>query len=211
MQNGLRVARERARSTLLGMKIEVTKKNGLIAVLIAVILVLVGAQFSGDHDGFMHMGNSSSNESDYSSNDIMFAQMMIPHHQQAVEMSDLALSISTNENVLALARQIRAAQAPEITQMKAWLTAAGASSTMGHDMGMDGMLSDDEIDALSKATGNEFDKLFLSGMIAHHEGALAMVTMIEDSENDEARKLASDIKSSQSAEIELMKVYLKNL
>jgi uncharacterized protein (DUF305 family) len=73
------------------------------------------------------------------------------------------------------------------------------------------MLSDEEIATLSKAKGVEFDKLFLSGMIAHHEGALSMVSMIEDSENNEARKLAADIKSSQSAEIELMKSYLATL
>ncbi len=193
------------------MKIEPTKKNGLIAVLVAAILVLLGMQFAGDHNGMSHMGNSSNNTSEFSSNDVMFAQMMIPHHQQAVEMSDLAISISTNEDVLALARQIKAAQDPEITQMKGWLTAAGASLTMDHDMGMDGMLSDEEIAALSKATGSEFDRLFLSGMIAHHEGALSMVSMIEDSQNDEARKLAADIKSSQSAEIELMKGFLKTL
>ncbi len=190
------------------MKIDVTKKNALIAVLAAAVLVLLGMQFAGDHDGMSHMG-SNSNNNDFSSNDIMFAQMMIPHHQQAVEMSDLALSISTNKDVLALARQIKEAQAPEITQMKNWLTEAGASTNMGHDMGMDGMLSDEEIATLAAATGNDFDKLFLSGMIAHHEGALAMVTMIEESDNDEARQLASDIKSSQSAEIELMKGYLK--
>jgi uncharacterized protein (DUF305 family) len=82
---------------------------------------------------------------------------------------------------------------------------------MDHDMGMDGMLSDEEIATLSKAKGVEFDKLFLKGMIAHHEGALSMVSMIEDSENNEARKLAADIKGSQSAEIELMKSYLATL
>jgi uncharacterized protein (DUF305 family) len=197
------------------MKIEFTKKNSLIAVLVAAVLVLLGMQLAGNHNGMSHMGNSSSNtsikSSEFSSNDVMFAQMMIPHHQQAVEMSDLAISISTNEDVLALARQIKAAQDPEITQMKGWLTAAGASLTMDHDMGMDGMLSDEEIAALSKAQGVEFDKLFLSGMIAHHEGALSMVSMIEDSENDKARKLAAEIKSSQSAEIELMKNFLASL
>ena len=193
------------------MKIEFTKKNSLIAVLVAAVLVLLGMQLAGNHNGMSHMGNDSNSSSDFSSNDVMFAQMMIPHHQQAVEMSDLAISISTNKDVLALARQIKAAQDPEITQMQGWLTTAGASSTMDHDMGMDGMLSDEEIATLSKAKGVEFDKLFLSGMIAHHEGALSMVSMIEDSENNEARKLAADIKSSQSAEIELMKSYLATL
>lgn len=196
------------------MKIEIDKKSGLIILLIAALLLLVGMQFAG-HDGDMDdmngMGRNSSSQNEYSANDLMFAQMMIPHHQQAVEMSDLAIATSKNSKVLALARQIKAAQAPEIAQMKSWLKAAGQSLMGDHGMAMDGMLSDAEIAALKAATGNEFDKLFLAGMIGHHQGALDMVSMIEDSENEEARTLAANIKSSQSAEIETMKGYLKTL
>ena len=136
---------------------------------------------------------------------------MIPHHQQAIVMSDFALKTSTNPDVLALARQIKAAQAPEIEQMKGWLSAAGTSLMGAHGMAMDGMLTDSEIATLKSATGSTFDKLFLQGMIGHHEGALTMVSMIVNSDNSEARTLAKNIKTSQSAEIELMKVYLKNL
>ena len=80
-----------------------------------------------------------------------------------------------------------------------------------HGMHMDGMLSEDEIEQLRQTSGLAFDKLFLAGMIAHHEGALSMVSMIEDSENEEAKTLAQNIKESQSAEIELMKRYLAEL
>jgi uncharacterized protein (DUF305 family) len=139
----------------------------------------------------------------------MFAQMMIPHHQQAIVMSDLALKNSTNPDVLALARQIKAAQAPEIEQMKSWLQAAGTSLIGAHGMAMEGMLTDSEISALKSATGSSFDKLFLQGMIGHHEGALTMVSMIVNSDNAEARKLAKDIRTSQSAEIVKMKALLE--
>ena len=156
------------------------------------------------------MGNSEST-SGFSSNDIMFAQMMIPHHQQAVDISTLAETRSTNPEILALAVQIKDAQAPEIKQMTAWLESAGAGMDMGHDMGMGGMLTDEQMTALSNASGAEFDKLYLQGMIAHHEGAIQMAQMIVGSNNAEAKELAAAIISSQTAEIEKMKTLLAGM
>lgn len=156
------------------------------------------------------MGNSEST-SGFSSNDIMFAQMMIPHHQQAVDMSTLAETRSTNPEILALSAQIKDAQAPEIKQMTAWLESAGAGMDMGHDMGMGGMLTDEQMTALSNASGAEFDKLYLQGMIAHHEGAIQMAQMIVGSNNAEAKELAAAIISSQTAEIEKMKTLLAGM
>ena len=150
-------------------------------------------------------GCASESNSGYSSQDIMFAEMMIPHHQQAIEMSDLALKNSTNPEVLALAQQIKDAQSPEIEQMKSW----GASSMahMGHMM--DGMLSDEEMSDLAAATGSRFDKLFLEGMIKHHEGAIDMAEMVIDSKNSEVAALAKAIIEAQRKEIELMRTLLK--
>jgi uncharacterized protein (DUF305 family) len=144
-------------------------------------------------------------------NDAMFLQMMIPHHEQAVVMSDLALSTSKNADVLKLARQIRDAQAPEIIKMQGWLSDAGLSEDPGHSMGdgMGGMLSDSEISTLKESTGKAFDKLFLTGMIAHHEGAINMVMMIENSSNSDISNLGKEIVKSQAAEIELIKQLLK--
>ena len=152
-------------------------------------------------------GCASESNSGYSSQDIMFAEMMIPHHQQAIEMSDLALKNSTNPEVLALAQQIKDAQSPEIEQMKSW----GASSMahMGHMM--DGMLSDEEISDLAAATGSRFDKLFLEGMIKHHEGAIDMVEMVIDSKNSEVAALAKAIIEAQRKEISKMKELLSAL
>ena len=152
-------------------------------------------------------GCASESNSGYSSQDIMFAEMMIPHHQQAIEMSDLALKNSTNPEVLALAQEIKDAQTPEIEQMKSW----GASSVahMGHMM--DGMLSDEEMSELTAATGSSFDKLFLEGMIKHHQGAIDMAEMVIDSKNSEVAALAKAIVEAQRAEISKMKELLSAL
>ena len=141
----------------------------------------------------------------------MFAQMMIPHHQQAVDMSTLAETHTTNPEVLALAKQIKDAQAPEIKQMTAWIESSGSSTDMGHDMGMGGMLTEEQMAALENAQGAAFDKLYLEGMIGHHQGALQMAKMIENSDNAEAKELAANIIKSQSAEIEKMKQMLEAL
>ena len=164
---------------------------------------------NGMMDGGM-MGNNQST-SDFSGTEIMFAQMMIPHHQQAVDMSTLAETRSTNPEVLALAKQIKDAQAPEIKQMTAWIESSGAGMDMGHDMGMGGMLTDEQMTALGNAQGAEFDKLYLEGMIGHHQGALQMASMIENSDNAEAKQLAANIISSQSAEIDKMKKMLEGM
>ena len=150
-------------------------------------------------------GCASESNSGYSSQDIMFAEMMIPHHQQAIEMSDLALKNSTNPEVLALAQQIKDAQSSEIEQMKSW----GASSMahMGHMM--DGMLSDEEMSDLAAATGSRFDKFFLEGMIKHHEGAIEMAQMVTDSKNSEVAALAKVIIEAQQREILTMNELLK--
>ena len=136
----------------------------------------------------------------------MFAAMMIPHHEQAIQMSELALLNSNEPEILALANEIKAAQGPEIEQMKSW-----GSSMMGSHAGhmMDeGMLSDDEMAQLKDIKGAEFDRLFLEGMIKHHQGAIEMADMIIDSANDEAALLGKNIVESQSAEIERMRQLL---
>lgn len=179
--------------------------------LVAVITLAAALTLSGcamQHGGMAPDESSSDTTSTYGSLDIMFAQMMIPHHEQAIEMSDLALERSSDPEILALAQQIKAAQAPEIEQMTAWIEATGSGMTMDHDMGMDGMLSEAEMTSLRDATGTDFDRLYLEGMIQHHEGAIEMADMIVDSANAEARDLADAIISSQTAEIELMRTLL---
>ena len=186
------------------MQINIDKKTGtLLGVIAALVLAVV----------FLLAGNSSmpmdhsSHSSAMSSDETMFAQMMIPHHEQAVTMSELALENTTNPDVIALATAIRDAQAPEIKQMQGWLD--GKSESHMHDMEMSGMLTEAELAELASLKDAAFDQKFLTAMIAHHEGAIEMAAMIKDSTKPEVEKLYKNIVTSQSAEIEEMKALLK--
>ncbi len=144
-------------------------------------------------------------------NEIMFAQMMIPHHKQAISISETALKKSQNQEILKLSRQIKNLQSSEVSQLTYWLKATDSSMTMDHDMKMSGMLTVKELASLKRLTGTQFDRTFLQLMIKHHQGALEMLDLISDSENMEAKALAKAIKSAQSKEITSMKQLLKKL
>jgi uncharacterized protein (DUF305 family) len=196
------------------MQINIDKKTGTLLGVISVLILAVVFLLAGnsgksmDHSGH---GASSKDESsaEYSADEIMFAQMMIPHHEQAVTMLELALTNTTNPEVLALATAIRDAQGPEIMQMQSWIGDQGGHDGGSHDMEMGGMLTAEELETLASLKGEAFDQFFLASMIAHHEGALDMVEMINDSTNAEVKTLAANIVKSQSAEIEAMKALLK--
>ncbi len=153
--------------------------------------------------------NAAPSSEQAGSTEQMFAEMMIPHHEQAHEMSALALDRTSNPEVLALAAKISSGQKQEIVLMEKWLDGHGDHSHhAGHTM--NGMLTQAELDALRAATGPEFEKLFLEGMIKHHEGALEMLSMLEDSKFPEALELKKQIEEVQKAEIEQMKELLGN-
>ena len=187
------------------------KTTRLITVIgLAAALSLGGCTINMGSDSMDHSDHMVSENSEFSSADVMFAQMMIPHHQQAVDLGELAATRAQSQEVIDLAKQIADEQAPEIELMKSWLKAAGAGEHMDHNMGMDGMLSDAEMQTLENSSGAEFDRLFLEGMIAHHEGAIAMAQDVVDSKNPEVAKLAAAIIESQTAQIEYMKSLLGN-
>jgi uncharacterized protein (DUF305 family) len=148
---------------------------------------------------------ATQSNSEYSTDDIKFAEMMIPHHEQAIEMSDIALLNTSNPEILQLAQEIKDAQSPEIEIMKSW-TGVNASMHAGHMM--DGMLSESELADLRDAKGKAFDLLFLQGMIKHHEGAIAMAQGVADSKNKEVSELSASIITAQQAEIAKMKELL---
>ncbi|ABW15090.1 protein of unknown function DUF305 [Parafrankia sp. EAN1pec] len=151
--------------------------------------------------------------SDHNDADVMFAQMMIPHHQQAVEMAELAPGRAANPAVLTLAKQIGTAQAPEIKTMTGWLEAWGEPTAMpgagGHGTNDMGMMSEDDTAALQGASGSGFDRMFLEMMIQHHGGAIEMArTEQRDGQFPDAVALARTIESTQTTEVETMKVLL---
>ncbi|GAA2027144.1 DUF305 domain-containing protein [Terrabacter terrae] len=146
--------------------------------------------------------------------DVMFAQMMVPHHQQAVEMADIALGKqSASAQVRQLATQIKAGQDPEIETMRGWLQSWGAplpTTGMSHD-GMggtsgQGMMTQADMDALKAADGAEFDKQWVTMMTAHHEGAITMARQVlTTTQNPDVKTLAEAVVKAQTEEIATMK------
>lgn len=160
--------------------------------------------------------------------DVMFSQHMIPHHQQAIEMSDMLLAKQgIDPRVTELADQIKAAQGPEIEQMRGWLQQWGVpvmpempGMPDGHgDMGghgampgMAGMMSDEDMTALQNAEGVEATKLFLTQMIEHHEGAITMAqNEIDDGQYPATIQLSHSIIETQQREIDTMRQILASL
>ncbi|WP_237572819.1 DUF305 domain-containing protein [Mycolicibacterium lacusdiani] len=147
--------------------------------------------------------------------DVDFAKGMIPHHEQAVQMSELVPDRSSDPAVIELAAAISKAQEPEIETMQGFLTEWTGSAATGHEghdmggMGMQGMVDGATMKRLETLKGAEFDTLWLQSMIGHHEGAIAMAnTEIADGANADAKDLAAEIVKTQQAEIDQMKQML---
>jgi len=162
-------------------------------------------------------------DAEFNATDVAFAQGMIPHHAQAIAMADLALEISTDPDIQALAEQIKAAQDPEIEQMTTWLTewdqtVPDPEAPMDENMDgaggmmMTGMMSEADMARLGNATGVDFDRLFLEMMILHHEGAIEMAEQqLAEGEHQPTKDLAEAVVSGQGAEIEEMNALLADL
>ena len=148
-----------------------------------------------------------------------FSQMMIIHHEGAIEMSQLAIERAESPEVVAIAERIAAAQGPEIEEMTAWLSAWGEDLSPddhgGMDMGgmdMNGMSQEEMMTQLDGLTGAEFDQAFLEAMIAHHEGAIGMSEQqLAEGQNPDAVALAEKIIADQQAEITEMQEILTGL
>lgn len=147
--------------------------------------------------------------------DVRFAEGMIPHHRQALEMTALVEARTTTESVRALARQIAAAQTPEIKAMTAWLAELGRPAPAGHrhEQGEGyGMATQKELNELRAARGTAFDRLFLRLMIRHHEGAVRMAgEELAGGRDQRMRLMAKDVYSGQSIEIARMRDVIKSL
>jgi uncharacterized protein (DUF305 family) len=190
--------------------------NKIVApIALSAVLALSLGGCSSDLFGFLNQGGETQAEhhtpspaptfaQPFDANDVMFAQMMIPHHSQAVELAALADANTTNRAILDLAERIDGIQHTEIHTMESWLAAAGspADEHGGHGMSMPGFISDTDMVALEMATGAEFDALFLSLMIQHHEGAITMASdVLATTKNDDVTALATAIIATQKAEI----------
>lgn len=164
----------------------------------------------------------------YSAADVKFMTGMIPHHAQAVVMAGLAQTNSGSAALKLMCERMLISQRDEIAMMRTWLRDRGQPvpapdathmtmehDGMKHDMLMPGMLNEEEMAALRKARGREFDRLFLIGMIKHHQGAIGMVDELLAShgaaQDDQVYLFASDVQADQAAEIERMQIMLEAL
>ena len=172
----------------------------VVAVTASLSLIALGACSNGD-------------EADHNEADVSFAQDMIPHHRQATEMAAMAESRTENGDVRELASKIIAAQQPEIDLMSGWLKSWGEEvpGDMSGMSGMPGMMSAEDMDALEKASGDDFDRMFLTMMIEHHQSAIEMAKT-EENEGafKDAVELARRIQKDQAAEIRTMEGLLQS-
>lgn len=208
-----------------------TVKAGLAAAALAATLGLAGCS-DDDMGGMSGMGSatpqatppataSTSAAAQFNDADVMFVQMMVPHHRQAVEMSDMLLAkTGVDPDVAALAKEIKNAQQPEIDTMTGWAAAwgqpiedgMGGMGGMDHGGGDDGMATAEEMEQFAKTDGETGQKMFLEMMTAHHKGAVAMAqTEIRDGQNPDAVQLAKDIVATQQTEITQMQDLLEKL
>lgn len=206
-------------------------KKSLLAVPAAVLFTLtIAACGSSGHSG-MNMGSSTETtvasaipaDAAFNAADVAFAQEMIPHHAQAVDMATTAFDQATSPAVKALAMQIKAAQGPEIETMTGWLTswgqevpdtamATGSSMDMGNMPMGEGMMTQTEMDQLDAATGPAFDQMFLEMMVKHHTGAVTMAQQeLANGKYPPAKELAQAIITGQQAEITQMNALMDSL
>jgi uncharacterized protein (DUF305 family) len=160
--------------------------------------------------------------------DVEFMQGMVPHHAQAVVMARWAATHGARADVQILCRRIAIAQTDEIRMMRRWLAERNQDvpdstsmrhvmkmNGMVHEMLMPGMLSDEELHALDQARGSAFDRLFLTGMMRHHQGAIDMVHELfshgDAGHDDTVFKFASDVEADQTAEIHKMQLMLETV
>lgn len=180
-------------------------KHALWATALALALVLTGCGNNATTDP---SADTQGGEASFNEADVAFAQGMIVHHQQAIDMAVLGQDNTASPEVRQLAADIEAAQGPEIATMTQWLEAWGEDvpeADSGMDDSMPGMMSEEDMEQLETTSGSEFDQMFLTMMIEHHQGAVEMAQAEQaEGENADAVALAEQIESDQTAEIETM-------
>jgi uncharacterized protein (DUF305 family) len=211
------------------MPYRATRTAALVpAIVLALCAALFLAACSSSEEktdaGTTHESTVSMEPAGFNADDRAFATDMIPHHEQAIELSALVPERSTNPELIALANQITAAQQPEINALRVFLVqwdenpednADGSDGSASHGAGghhgqMQGMVDDATMAKLQSLSGPEFDKLWLQSMISHHQGAIEMAKAeVANGLNVDVKRMAQSIIDSQQAEITQMNQMLK--
>lgn len=196
-------------------------RTAVVLTAAAVTGLGLSACGGGSMPGMDHGNNQPSipASAGFNAADVQFAQMMIPHHAQAIEMADLAATRANDPELKALAAQIKAAQQPEIDTMNGWLKEWGQPSAQpgGHNMpsmgpSMPGMMSEEDMNKLKAASGADFDRQFTRMMIAHHNGAIQMARdATRNGSNPAVIQLAIAIEQAQTSEVAQLQKILDRL
>lgn len=192
------------------------------ALALSIVVAACGSSDDPALEGAAEGGSTTTEAEDHNDEDVAFAQGMIAHHRQAIEMADLVIANGESPEVEALAEKIKADQTPEIQTLSGWLadwdepeTAEGGDHA-GTDVDGEGedmaMMSDEEMSKLEKAKGAEADKMFIEMMIRHHRSAIDMAqTEVDEGQFPDATAMAEDIIKKQEAEITEMTELLEKL
>jgi uncharacterized protein (DUF305 family) len=196
-------------------------RTALLPAAVVAAIAFAGCSTEDSMSGMRHGSSSRTASSsatpvgEFNEADVMFAQTMVPHHEQAVDMSDMVLSKSNiNPDVEALAKQIKAAQQPEIDMMNVWLETWGRIQMPegSHHSSSDGMMTEEQMQQLDEANSADGQRLFLEGMIRHHQGAIKMAQAeIASGKNSDPIALARNISESQQAEVGTMTELLNRI
>ena len=190
----------------------------VLTTLVAVGCVSLAACSGGESaDSDSSPSDSAAPDATWNDADVAFVQGMIPHHEQAVEMSEMMTGRTVSNTTAALAEQIRAAQTTEVALMQGFLAEWGveldphAGHSGDHSMG-EGMMSDEQLDELESAGGVDFERMWLTMMLEHHQGAVAMAnTVLSGGSDPRVRTLAEGIVAAQQAEIAQIEALLASL
>ena len=199
--------------------VAVMKRTLLILTTVVAMGCISLAACSGGEsaDSDSSPSDNASSDAVWNDADVKFVQGMIPHHEQAVEMSDMMTGRIVSEATAVLAEQIRASQTAEVSLMQGFLAEWGveldphAGHSGDHSMG-EGMMSDEQLDELMSTDGVDFERMWLTMMLEHHKGAIAMASAVmADGAEPRVRALAEAIITAQEAEIAQIEAQLASL
>ncbi len=200
------------------MKLSAMATTTTLATALLAVTALTGCSSSVSSTPTTSPSTSSSSNNaaaPHNAADVAFATDMVPHHAQAVQMANSAPSRAASPVVKSLATQIKNAQDPEIKTMSGWLRSWGKpipSTSMGQMQMGTGMMSSSDMSGLGKASGAAYDRMWVTLMIRHHQGAITMATTERTKgSNPAAKELAGKIITAQKGEISRMRTLLKQL